>query len=273
MAAKSTTIQPVTLPNGTVLYLTNQDASTINAGDGNFFVADFGKTATITVGNGNSVVMTSKDGATITAGNGNQVVAATGNANKITVGSNTSGYSIVEVGEDSTVRVGNGTQYVVFTGDTNNVVEGNGTDVIYALGSCAHNTTISEGNGTNWAFLKGQNNVVTDGTGTDVNWLGGDHSSETINAAGGTDYIYQFCNQDTLDLSKILAGLGAQATAVSLSKFIAITEVADAANPGLMDTMLAIKGSGGTAMVALMDYDSGGLTAMLTHKVIGLPAS
>lgn len=261
---------PINLPGGSELYLLNQNDTSLSTGNGDFVVAAFGTGDTLTVGNGNSTIFAMRGNATITVGSGSETVLA-GTQSTVTVGSNPGGteQSLVSVGGNSSATVGDGKNIVFAGGQGDTVTTGTGTDVVYDLGAGKH--TINFGNGNNWAYLHDCNNVVNDGSGTDVAWLGGDDNTAVMNAAGGTDFLFTFCNQDTLDLSKILAGVTVTPTVASLSSYVTLTETQDVQFPGLMDSLLTITGPKGTANVTLLDYNAGGLQNMLNHNIFVLP--
>lgn len=265
-------IGPMTLADGQTLYMTAQDDQTITAGDGNYLVADFGQGGTISVGNGNSELFATKGGDTITAGNGDTTVLAGVNS-KVTIGSNTGGsnQSVVLADKGSSITVGDGTNIVFLKGTTETLATGNGEDVVFALGTGSN--TVSFGSGMNWAFLHDYNNVVNDGAGTDTVWLGAGGSKIVPNAAGGTEFVYNFNASDHIDLGKILAGLNLSLTASSLSPYVSVSQTADALYPTLKDTLVSIKETGGTANVWLMDTNAGSLQTLLDNNQLGLPAT
>ena len=178
----------------------------------------------------------------------------------------------MSAGKGSTVHVGDGKNVVFINGTTENITTGNGSDSIFALGSGSNN--IALGTGHNWAFLHDSNNVVSDGAGTDSVWFGGvTPGANTVvpNAAGGTTFVYGFNNSDQISLAKILAGVSVSLTATALAPYITVSTTPEALFPTLSDTLVMIKGAGGTANVQLMNYNAGGLQGLLNHNVIGLP--
>jgi hypothetical protein len=263
-------IGPITLPGGEVLYMSTADDQTVIAGNGDFLVADFGQGGTITVGNGDSDLFATKGDETITTGSGNFVVL-TGVNSTVDVGSNdglNGDQSVVATNQGSNVTVGNGTNIVFMNGTTEQVTTGAGTDVVYALG--AGSNTVTFGAGRNWTFLRGYNNVVNDGGGTDTDWMGAGSGKVVTNAAGGTDFLYNFNSSDQIDLTQILAGLNVSLTMAGLSAYVTVTTAPDATYPTLDDTMVTIKGASGTANVSLMDYNGHGLQAMLNANEFAL---
>jgi hypothetical protein len=129
------------------------------------------------------------------------------------------------------------------------------------------------GNGNNLVFLTGSSNSVFDGSGTDAISAGTGNDTFVLNAAGGADTIDNFNATDHLDLQSLLAGLGLTPTVDGLAGNITVTEQADSSfGPGGVDTLITVAGAGGTAHVALQNYDAGGLAGLLSQNSLVLPS-
>jgi Ca2+-binding RTX toxin-like protein len=181
--------------------------------------------------------------------------------------------TIMVTGDSSTVFDGNGDNTIVVTGDSSTVFDGNGNDEIFMLaGTTTGSNTAFLGNGTNLVVLTGQDTVL-EGTGTDTIWGGSGADTFVSAAGGGSSTIYGFNASDQLDLSFILAGLTLTPTDAGLAGIVSVSEQADYRyGSSGEDTLLKVVGTGGTANIALIGYNAGGLSGLLAHNNLVLPS-
>ena len=130
------------------------------------------------------------------------------------------------------------------------------------------------GNGTNAVFLGGSGNTIYDGSGTDtINGAASGNNTLVVNAAGGTVTVggFSLTNGDVLNLTSILAGVALTADLSNLGLFVALASETDPHHSSWTDTVLTIKGTGGTATVTLLNTGSLSLAGLETASLV-LPA-
>ena len=299
----TTVTTPIALGDGNHVLVDNEANAVITAGTGDNRITEFGTGASITLGNGDNSVTDLAGGAIVTTGTGDAFINLGGTGDTITVGPTNGGshdVTVINAGNGTaTVSAGNGNMAINAGGADNTITAGNGIDTINlgrlipgprfgpgcgdmdGSGTGTSSATIpvtadkvTLGNGTNAVFLGGGGNTIYDGSGTDtINGAAGGNDTFVLNAAGGTATIagFSLSNGDVLNLTSILAGVSLAADLSNLGSFVAVATETDAKHKSWTDTVLTIKGSGGTATVTLLNTGSLTLAGLETASLV-LPA-
>ena len=289
-------ITPINMGNGNHVLRDNETNALITGGNGNNRITERGIRASITLGDGNNTITDLAGGAVIKTGKGNATINLGGTANTITTGStnggrhdttfiNTgAGSATVMAGDGNMVINAGGAHNIITTGTGNNKLilgkPGRGNPFERPEGVVAGTTipvtsdTVHLGNGNNLLFLAGSGNTIYDGSGTDtIRGAGTGNNTFVLNAAGGTEIIsgFNLTNGDALDLRTILTGVTGAAIKADPAAFLTVTSKTDAHNSAWTDTVLTVKGAGGTANVTLINSGALTLPALMAGKSLTLP--
>ena len=270
----------ITLGVGTNLLVDNQDGAVITGGNGDNFVLEYGANAIITVGDGREIIIARAGSARVTTGDGRATILLGGTNNGVTVGNNTAGEhhrSFIDAGTGvAIVTAGNGDVTVKAGGVANNITLGNGDDHVrmgfftdgtpLAAPTAVTGSTLTLGNGHNMVFLNGSADTLIGGTGTDTYYAGLSANEDfLVNIGGGNETIVDFnaASGDKVDLSWILSDHGFSAdpalAAVALADFVSVSTTQGGCDGERTDTVLTVKGTGGTATVTLANTNASGL--------------
>ena len=242
----------------------------------------------------NNVVLGSRGSSTITLAAGYQTVVAFGSGNTIAVGNAGTvagllgSLSYVDAGDaNNAVTAGSGTNVIKVGGYHDTITTAGGLNLIFAtdLGTTAPGgtfgpagfTTLTLGVGNNFAYLHGASNSIVDGSGVDAVWGGtGGGDSFTLSAGGGALFIENFGAGDTLDLTKILAGVPLAADLSNIGNYVSVVangtdDMVFGVADGGSKTVLQIAGPNGTEFVNLENVGSIGVAALLSSGAFVLP--
>jgi len=258
----------ITLGNGNNTIMDNAGTATIvtGTGDQNIMLGGTGNKVTIGATNGGthdvSSIQLGSGSGTLVTGDGNMIIGAGGANNTITVGN---GNTFINLGggghgehggpgyDDDAIGNG-GTIANCGTIASGGTVVTPGTVSIPVTSDVLH-----LGNGTNMVFLGGSGNTIYDGSGTDtIRATSAGNDTFVLNAAGGTQTIggFSLTNGDKIDASKILAGVTIAADLSNIGTYVTLATVTDAHNSAWTDSVLTIKGAGGTDTLTLVNTGS-----------------
>lgn len=284
----TTVTSPIALGDGNHKLIDNESNAVITGGNGDNRITELGAGATITLGNGGLTVTDLGGTATVTTGTGDQRIILGGAGNTVTVGATHGGandVTFIQAGiGNATVMAGDGNMVIAAGGANNAITAGNGNDVFLLGGNefghgegrfhqggtiPATSDHLNLGNGSNWVFLSGSGNTIADGTGNDTIFgAQGGNDTFVLNAAGGTLTVggFNLTNGDSIDLSKILAGLPVDQT--TIANYVSLTTQADSRRPSQTDTTLTVTGSGGTDTITLLNTGTITLAGLSAHSVV-----
>lgn len=284
--------------DGNHVLLDNETNAVITAGNGNNRITEIGTGATIAAGNGNNDITDLTGGAIVTTGTGDAFINLGGVGNTITVGPTSGGthdVTFINAGSGTaTVNAGNGNMVIDAAGAGNTITAGDAIDEINlgrmlpgfgegcgefdgrGVGTSSATIPVTAdkvtlGNGTNAVFLGGSGNTIYDGSGTDtISGAAGGNDTFVINAAGGTETVsgFSLTNGDVLNLTSILAGVSLAHDLSNLGSFVALATQTDARHSSWTDTVLTIKGGGGSATVTLLNTGSLTLAGLETASLV-----
>jgi len=293
---KNRTTTPVTTPivlgNGNHHLVDNETNAVITGGDGNNIIAEAGTGASITLGNGNNAITDKGGTATIVTGNGDQAIDLGGTGNSVTIGNTAGGkwdVTAIDVGAGSgTVVAGNGNMAISAGGANNTITVGKGNDVItlnpaplplpWGTTSAVIPVTsdiVNLGSGANLVFIGGSGNTINAGGGTDTIAEGpGINNTVVLGATGGSEIIAAFSptKGDTLDLTKVLAGVTLTPDLSNLGSYVSIASKSLGHHGNVTDTVLTITGSGGSDTVTLLNAGTVTLASLISGNSLILPA-
>lgn len=280
----------ISLGSGDHQLIDNQSGITISAGDGNNTITESGTNDLISLGNGNNIIKAIAGGNTVVTGTGDQTINLNHGNNSVTVGGNAGGatdMTTILAGTGATghnvVVTGDGNMTVVAGGYSNSVTVGTGTTLVKLAGVVGANAaatadTVVLGNGNNTLYIGGNGNLIQTGSGTDTiyaNYNGASYNDRfVLDAAGGTQTLFGFTltNGDVLDLTHILADAGVASDLSNLGDFVGVATQIDATYPQFTDTVLTVRGSGGTDTITLANTGGGiGLSDLVSHGSLALP--
>ena len=269
----------------------------ITLGNGNNTIMDNAGTATVVIGTGDQNIMLGGSGNKVTIGATNggthdvsSIQLGSGNGTLVTGDGN---MIIGAGGANNTITVGNGNTFITLGGGDHGGpfggFGGRGLDDGDAIGNCGTigsggtvatpgtvtvpvtSDVLHLGNGTNMVFLGGSGNTIYDGTGTDnIRATSAGNDTFVLNAAGGTQTIggFSLTNGDTIDASKILTGVTIAADLSNIGNYVTLASVTDAHNAAWTDSVLTIKGAGGTDTLTLVNTGSVTLAALTKSMVL-----
>jgi hypothetical protein len=248
-----------------------------------------GSWSTATVGNMSKIIATGSNDTLNLSGNQdvgtagiNSFINLTGNNDRATGGSGskiiaTGNTDVCTAGANSTVNL-SGNFGIGTIGDSSTIAATGSNDTLNLSGNHDIGTAVSKATvnviGNYDTVTVGDHDTVTLGGTNDTLWMGdaaiafitGTDETIAIKSTGGNQTIsgFSLSQRDHFDLSQILAGVGLKDDLSNLSKFVAVSSIAQ-------DTILTISGASGTDTMTLHGVGALSLAQFVANASLVMP--